>query len=197
MPRLTSARIEEHFGDLPDPRRREVIYPLSNVVVIALCAVIGGADDFVAIARWAEVKQDWLAKFLDLSAGIPSHDRFNAIFKALKPAEFEKCLLSWIMALHEVTGGQVIAIDGKTLRRSFDAASSKAAIHMVSRPTYGRCPGHGQSHQPRPTGRRREEQRDHGHSKTAGNPGRFGLSGHDRRAGLPERDRPADRGPAG
>ena len=73
-----------------------------------------------------------LAKFLDLRTGIPSHDRFNAILGALRPAEFEKCLLSWITALHEITEGQVIAIDGKTLRRSFDAASSKAAIHMVS-----------------------------------------------------------------
>jgi len=132
MTRLTSARIEEHLGSLSDPRRREGIYPLTNLVTIALCAVISGADDFVAMARWAEVKQEWLAKFLDLSAGIPSHDRFNAILGALRPAEFEKCLLSWITALHEVSGGQVIAIDGKTLRRSFDAASSKAAIHMVS-----------------------------------------------------------------
>ena len=65
-------------------------------------------------------------------SGIPSHDRFNAILAAIKPAEFEKCLLSWITALHEITDGQVIAIDGKTLRRSFDTASGKAAIHMVS-----------------------------------------------------------------
>ena len=64
--------------------------------------------------------------------GIPSHDRFNAILAAIKPAEFEKCLLSWITALHEITDGQVVAIDGKTLRRSFDAASGKSAIHMVS-----------------------------------------------------------------
>jgi predicted transposase YbfD/YdcC len=132
MTRLTTARIEQHFADLPDPRRREGIYPLVNIVVIALCAVISGADDFVAMTRWAEVKRDWLAKFLDLSAGIPSHDRFNAIFKAIKPAELEKCLLSWITALHEFTGGQVVAIDGKTLRRSFDRAGSKSAIHMVS-----------------------------------------------------------------
>ena len=103
-----------------------------NIVEIALCAVISGADDFVAIARWARIKQAWLATFLDLSAGIPSHDRFNAIFQAIKPAEFEKCLLSWITALHEVTDGQIVAIDGKTLRRSFDKAGSKAAIHMVS-----------------------------------------------------------------
>ena len=75
---------------------------------------------------------EWLAKFLDLSSGIPSHDRFNAILRRIKPAEFEKCLLSWITALHEITDGQIVAIDGKTLRRSFDAASSKSAIHMVS-----------------------------------------------------------------
>jgi predicted transposase YbfD/YdcC len=132
MGRVTLARIEEHFADLPDPRRREGWYPLVNIVVIALCAVISGADDFVAIARWARIKREWLATFLDLRAGIPSHDRFNAIFQALQPAEFEKCLLSWITALHEVTDGQVIAIDGKTLRRSFDKADSKSAIHMVS-----------------------------------------------------------------
>jgi predicted transposase YbfD/YdcC len=101
-------------------------------VVIAVCAVICGADDFVAIAEFGKKKRVWLAKFLDLKDGIPSHDRFNAIFAAIKPPEFEKCLLSWITALHEITGGQVIAIDGKTLRRSFDAANSKAAIHIVS-----------------------------------------------------------------
>jgi len=132
MADVVSARVQDHFADLTDPRRREPVYPLINVVVIAVCAVLCGADDFVAIARFGRTKRQWLAKFLDLSAGIPSHDRFNAIFAALSPAEFEKCLLSWITALHAITGGQLIAIDGKTLRRSFDAASSKAAIHMVS-----------------------------------------------------------------
>jgi predicted transposase YbfD/YdcC len=132
MPRAKSVRLQDHFADLPDPRRRKVVYPLINVIVIAVCAVICGADDFVAIAAFGRKKREWFAKFLDLQNGIPSHDRFNAIFAALKPAEFEKCLLSWITALHEITGGQVVAIDGKTLRRSFDTASSKAAIHMVS-----------------------------------------------------------------
>jgi predicted transposase YbfD/YdcC len=132
MPRSVSARVQDHFAELTDPRRRKVIYPLINIVTIALCAVICGADDFVMIALWGRTKKEWLAKFLDLSAGIPSHDRFNAIFAAIKPAEFEKCLLSWITALHEITDSQLVAIDGKTLRRSFDAASSKAAIHMVS-----------------------------------------------------------------
>src|SRR5262245_48710676 len=89
-----SARIEEHFAGLTDPRRRKVTYPLINIVTIALCAVIAGADDFVTIAAWARQKRAWLARFLDLSNGIPSHDRFNAIFKALRPDEFERCLLS-------------------------------------------------------------------------------------------------------
>ncbi len=127
-----SVRIAEHFEGLTDPRRREVTYPLVNIVTMALCAVLSGADDFVAIADWSREKKDWLARFLDMSSGVPSHDRFNAVFAAIKPAEFEQCLLSFITALHEVTDGQVIAIDGKTLRRSFDAASSKAPIHMVS-----------------------------------------------------------------
>ena len=127
-----SVAIKNHFSELTDPRRRKVLYPLINVVTIALCAVVCGADDFVAIAKWGRTKREWLAKFLDLSGGIPSHDRFNAIFAAIQPAEFEKCLLSWITALHEISDGQIVAIDGKTLRRSFDAASSKAAIHMVS-----------------------------------------------------------------
>jgi len=132
MPETRSLRIQEHFADLTDPRRREVIYPLINIVAIAICAVIAGADDFVSIAEYGRKKRKWLGQFLDLRAGIPSHDRFNAILGAILPAEFERCLLSWITALHEVSGGQIVAIDGKTLRRSFDAASSKSAIHMVS-----------------------------------------------------------------
>jgi predicted transposase YbfD/YdcC len=130
--KVLSARVQDHFQSLPDPRRLRVMDPLINVVMIALCAVICGADDFVAIAEFGRQKKKWFAKFLNLSAGIPSHDRFNAIFAAIKPAEFEKCLLSWISDLQEITAGQVIAIDGKTLRRSYDTASGKGAIHMVS-----------------------------------------------------------------
>jgi predicted transposase YbfD/YdcC len=127
-----SARIQDHFSSLTDPRRRTVTYPLINIVTIALCAVISGADDFVTIAAWARQKRSWLATILDMSSGIPSHDRFNAIFKAIKPAEFERCLLSWVTSLHEVTAGQLVAIDGKTLRQSFDKADAKSAIPMVS-----------------------------------------------------------------
>ena len=127
-----AARIKNHFASLTDPRRRKVTYPIINIVAIALCAVIAGADDFVTIAAWGRQKRAWLARFLDMTSGIPSHDRFNAVFKAIKPNEFERCLLSWITSLHEVTAGQVVAIDGKTLRQSFDKADAKSAIHMVS-----------------------------------------------------------------
>jgi DDE_Tnp_1-associated len=78
------------------------------------------------------MNKDWLAKFLDMSRGVPSHDRFNAVLGAIRPDEFELCLLNWITSLHEITGGQMVAIDGRTLRRSCDKSSSKSAIHMVS-----------------------------------------------------------------
>jgi predicted transposase YbfD/YdcC len=125
-------QLRDHFAELTDPRRGKVTHPLLNIITIAVCAVICGADDFVAIAEFGRLKREWLAKFLDLTNGIPSHDRFNQVLAAVRPDEFEKCLLSWIAALHEITDGQIIAIDGKTLRRSYDRASGKSAIHMVS-----------------------------------------------------------------
>lgn len=142
--KVLSVRIQDHFQSLPDPRRRRVVYPLINVVMIAVCAVICGADDFVAIAEFGKQKKKWFAKFLDLKAGIPSHDRFNAILAAIKPSEFEKCLLSWITDLQEITTGQIVAIDGKTLRRSYDTTSGKAAIHMVSAWATANCISLGQ-----------------------------------------------------
>src|ERR1700759_2616724 len=85
-----SARICDHFSSLTDPRRRKVVYPLIDLITIALCAVIAGADDFVSSAEYGSKKRTWLSQSLDLRGGIPSHDRFNAIFAAIKPAEFEK-----------------------------------------------------------------------------------------------------------
>ena len=187
MPKPKSVRIADHFVELADPRRREVVYPLINVVVIAVCAVICGADDFVAMAKFGTTKREWLARFLDLETDIPSHDRFNAIFAAIKPAEFEKCLLSWITALHEVTGGQVIAIDGKRLRRSFDAANSKSAIHMVS---VWATANHISLGQVVIDGKSNEITAN---SKTPGNSRIVGCDGHHQRDGLSDRDRAANR----
>lgn len=132
--RERSVSIAECFAELPDPRRRQsrVTHPLVNIVTLALCAVLCGADDFVSIAEFGRVKKKWLSQFLDLSAGVPSHDCLNRVFAALNVHAFQQCLLKFITALHEVSAGQVVAIDGKTLRRSFDRAHSKSAIHMVS-----------------------------------------------------------------
>ena len=127
-----SARISDHFASLTDPRRKQVVHPLINIVTVALCATIAGADDFVAMADWARRHKDWLAQFLDLSAGIPSHDRLNMVLRRLKPDEFERCLLSWLAALHDTSGGRLVAIDGKTLRHSFDTATARSALHLVS-----------------------------------------------------------------
>ena len=126
------ASVSACFEELTDPRTREPTYPLINIVTIAICAVICGADDFTGIADYGRRKKDWLGRFLDLSDGIPSHDTFNTVLGALRSDVFEKCLLKWITSLHEVSDGELIAIDGKTLRRSYDRGSSKAAIHMVS-----------------------------------------------------------------
>jgi predicted transposase YbfD/YdcC len=96
-----------------------------------LCGVICGANNFVDIAIFGEAKKQWLSTFLDLPYGIPSHDTITRFFSMLSPTEFSKCFLAWTQDLVEKVSG-VIAIDGKTLRHSFDLASDQAAIHMVS-----------------------------------------------------------------
>jgi predicted transposase YbfD/YdcC len=126
-----SPRISDHFLRLTDPRRGKVTHPLINLVTIALCATIAGADDFVSMVSWARRHQDWLAQFLDLTNGIPSHDCLNMFFRRIKPEEFQCCLLSWLAALHDTSGGTLVAIDGKTLRRSFDKATARGALHLV------------------------------------------------------------------
>ena len=120
------------FGELEDPRVRAATHPLINIVTIGICAVICGVDDFTGMEDFGNRKKEWLSKFLDLSEGIPSHDTFNTVLGSLNPRQFEQCLLKWITSLHEISDGELVAIDGKTLRRSYDRASSKAAIHMVS-----------------------------------------------------------------
>jgi predicted transposase YbfD/YdcC len=127
------ASFARHFSDVKDPRHsRTRRHPLVNVLVIGLCAVICGCKHFTQMEAFGKAKAKWLARFLDLSPGIPSHDVFNAVFARLQPEAFERCLLSWVTALHEVTGGQILPIDGKTLRGSYAPGDSKALVHMVS-----------------------------------------------------------------
>ena len=124
--------IAHHFADLTDPRiDRSRLHELLDIVAIAICAVVAGADSWDDIEDFGNAKHDWLKTFLDLPNGIPSHDTFRRLFERLDPDEFQRGFLGWIEALHEATERQVIAIDGKTLRRSFDRAKGKSALHMV------------------------------------------------------------------
>ena len=126
------ATITEHFSELKDPRRYNKWHPLHDIIVIAICAAICGADDWVAVEDFGKAKQSWFEEFLELPHGIPSHDTFGDVFKVLDPEQFQKCFMQWVQAVNEVSEGQVIPIDGKQLRRSHDKTLGKNAIHMVS-----------------------------------------------------------------
>ena len=127
------ASILEHFGDLDDPRvERTRWHKLIDIVAITLCAVICGADNWVEIALFGESKEEWFRTWLELPNGIPSHDTFGRVFARLDPVEFGRCFSSWVQAIQEASHGQVIAVDGKTVRGSKDTAGGKSAIHLVS-----------------------------------------------------------------
>jgi predicted transposase YbfD/YdcC len=128
-----SASFRDHFQDLNDPRvERTRKHPLINIVFIAVCGVLSGANSFASIHEFALDRTTWFARYLDLTNGIPSEDTFGRVLARLNPAEFENCLLSWIQAVQEVTAHRLIPIDGKALRGSYDRRDGRAAIHMVS-----------------------------------------------------------------
>ena len=125
--------IRTHFANLEDPRLdRTRFHNLMDILVISICAVISGADGWLDIAAYGVAKYHWLKTFLDLPNGIPSHDTFRRVFCLLDPAAFQECFQRWIDALSAGLGLKRIAIDGKVLRRSFDRATGKAALHLVS-----------------------------------------------------------------
>jgi predicted transposase YbfD/YdcC len=121
-----------HFAELTDPRiDRSKLHDLLDIVAIAICAVVAGAESWDDIEDFGHAKHDWLKAFLALPNGIPSHDTFRRLFERLDPDQFQRCFLRWIEALHEATERQVVAIDGKSLRRSFDRAKGQSALHLV------------------------------------------------------------------
>jgi predicted transposase YbfD/YdcC len=128
-----AAAIEHHFSDLKDPRLdRTKLHKLLDILVIAICAVICGADSWEDVEDFGHAKLEWLKTFLELPNGIPSHDTFNRVFARLDPHQFRAGFIDWITSVSVVTRGQVIAIDGKVLRRSHEQGIGKAAIDMVS-----------------------------------------------------------------
>ncbi len=133
MVELPPTSISEHFAALTDPRvERSRVHRLVDIVTIALCGVLCGADDWVAIAAFGQEKEAWLRTFLELPGGIPSHDTFGRVFARLAPDEFRACFLTWVRAVVGEVGAQVVAVDGKTLRRSADRAHGRGALHLVS-----------------------------------------------------------------
>lgn len=128
--------IFEIFERLPDPRMPAHAFKhrLIDVVCIALCALLSGAESFVDIEDYGLAKETWLRERLglELPHGIPSHDTFNRLFSRLDPKAFETCFVAWTQQLQLLTQGEILAIDGKSVRRSFDAATGQRALHLVS-----------------------------------------------------------------
>ena len=133
MSKLPAAHLIACFSQLPDPRLdRKKRHMLLDILVIAICGAICGADNWVAIHAFGRAKHDWFKTFLPLPNGIPSHDTFGRVFALLSPVYFQECFRQWIQGVTQHFPGQVVAIDGKTARRSYDTASGKAALHMVN-----------------------------------------------------------------
>ncbi|PHJ57082.1 transposase [Nostoc linckia z18] len=125
--------IADHFAVMSDPRiDRTKRHKLIDILTIAICAVICGADSWVAIELYGCTKYEWLKTFLELPNGIPSHDTFARVFALINPQEFQLCFLNWVKSVHKITDGEVVAIDGKTLCGSRAQNSDQSAIQMVS-----------------------------------------------------------------
>jgi len=121
------------FADLEDPRvQASCDHLLSDIIAITILAVTCGADDWTDLETFGQLRRDWLKTFLELPNGIPSHDTFQRVFGLLNRNQFAACLFQWTQAIHEATGGKLIAIDGKALRRSFARKSGKAMLHLVT-----------------------------------------------------------------
>ena len=130
---LPASSISHHFRKLKDPRRKHRRrHPLLSIIVIALCAVIASCDDWQQVATFARERREWLATFLDLPNGTPSHDTFERVFDRLDPEVLQRCLLAWVQAVSGELEIDHIAIDGKTMKHSGSPARGIKALHLVS-----------------------------------------------------------------
>ncbi len=130
---LPETSIIAYFAELEDPRdTRNRKHPLINIITIAILGVIGGADTWVDIERYGQSKREWIATFLDLSNGIPSHDTFGRVFRWLDSTAFQAQFVAWTQQVCSLSKGAGVALDGKKLRRSQDGTHERAGIWMVS-----------------------------------------------------------------
>jgi predicted transposase YbfD/YdcC len=139
MPAQERSQLVEALAAVPDPRRqcRNLRHRLVDVLVIGFCGVLCSSDDFVEIEEFGRAKEDFFRRFLELPDGIPSHDTFRRVFQAVQPQALQQCLIAWLHDMRQAsaggpTAGEVVAIDGKTLRRTFDRARGLGALHLVS-----------------------------------------------------------------
>jgi len=132
MPLTPIGTLVFHFSDMEDPRGDNRRHLLLDIIVIAICAAICGADTWTDVELFGQSKEQWFRKFLELPHGIPSHDTFGRVFALIDPGQFQARFRGWIAAVAERTEGEIIALDGKQLRRSHDKAEGKKAIYMVS-----------------------------------------------------------------
>jgi len=133
MPKKPLEAIEEHFSKVTDPRvNRTKEHKLIDIIAIAICAVICGAEGWVDVELYGKSKQPWLNTFLELPNGIPSHDTFGRVFSLLDAQQFQLAFYEWVWAVNDIIQGQIINIDGKCLRGSDDKYLGKRAVYMVS-----------------------------------------------------------------
>jgi predicted transposase YbfD/YdcC len=130
------SKLVEALAAVPDPRRqcKDLRHPLVDVLVVGFCGVLCGCDDFVELETFGRKKEEFFRRFLKLPEGIPSHDTFRRVFQAVCPQALQRCLIGWLQGVRQAVpvAGAVIAIDGKTLRRTFDRAQGLGALHLVS-----------------------------------------------------------------
>lgn len=137
-PPASAPRIADAFADLTDPRiERTKRHRLQDILTITLGGVLSGAENWVEIAEWAKVKQAWLTDWLGLEHGVPSHDTLGRVFGRLDPAQFETGFLRWVQGTITPRPGEVIAVDGKTVRRSGDTYTGRSPLHLVNAWAHG------------------------------------------------------------
>jgi predicted transposase YbfD/YdcC len=133
MSETKAISIRQCFAEVPDPRREHMrLHNLWDIIAITILGVVSGADSWVEVAKYGVCKFDFLKTFLELPHGIPSHDTFGRVFALLKPSALQEGFIKWVQGLAEATLGRLVAIDGKTARRSFDKGADKGPLHMVS-----------------------------------------------------------------